>query len=69
MQFHVPLGGEISGILSLQLLLSLNITIHKSVAERQHFIVLTCAIKVRHIDFMVGTGVKSTGIVLRFEVL
>lgn len=36
MQFHVPMDGEKSDILSLELLLSLNIIIHKLVAERQH---------------------------------
>lgn len=61
MQFHVPVGGEISVILSLQLLLSLNIIIHKSVAER-YFIVLPYAIKVMHINFVVGTGIKSAGV-------
>lgn len=62
MQFHVPVGGGIRVILSLQLLLSLNIIMHKSVAQRP-FIVLTNAIKVMHINFIGGTGIKSAGIV------
>lgn len=64
MQFHVHfVGGEISVILSLQLLLSLKIVIHKSGAERQHLMFLSYAIKVMYMNFMVGTVIKSTGIV------
>lgn len=63
MQFHVPVGGEISVILSLELLLSLKIVIHRSVGERQHFMFLSYAVKVMYINFIVGTGIKSSGIV------